>query len=88
MADYVTNTSNSGDGDFYTGAEFAAEADGAQRQVEFDEPTAEVEEDVTNWSDEEEAVYQRNLVEQAIIAAMANNIQSPVVSGDAPLAVD
>jgi len=88
MADYVTNTSNSGDGDWYEGAEFAAEAEGAQRQVEFDEPTAEVEETVTNWTDELEAVYQRNLAEQAIIAAMANNIQSPNASDDAPLATD
>ena len=39
MADFVTNTTNSGDGDWYDGAEFAAEAGGAQRQVEFDEPT-------------------------------------------------
>ena len=88
MADFVTNTSNSGDGDWYEGAEFAAEAEGAQRQVEFDEPTAEVEETVTNWTDELEAVYQRNLAEQAIIAAMANNIQSPNASDDAPLATD
>ncbi len=90
MADFVTNTSNSGDGDWFPGDEIVAEALGAQRQpsTEFDPPTAETEETVTNWTPELEAVYLRNVLEVAIIAAMANNIQSPTVSGDAPLAVD
>ncbi len=96
MADYVTNTSNSGDGDWFPGDEMVDEADGAQRQpsTEF-APPAEVdpEGDAAAAEMAERVEQIEDMVAgvdavKAIVDGMANNVQNPVVSGDAPLATD